>query len=80
MKPSSRIELDCWILSQLFEGYGGYVYEAANRWSKSVYFIFVFKGEKWPDDKTGFEIVMDLVDGIHWLKNNGYLKENVWKS
>jgi len=72
MKPAAKIERDgCWIVSQLFHGYGGFVYEVANKESLVVYFHFAFRGEKWPEDKNDYETVWDLNDGIYWLKNYG---------
>ena len=71
MKPAARIERECWILSQMFEGYGGYIYEVINRWSHTVSFHFAFKGDRYPDDENEFEVVDDLEDGIYWLKNYG---------
>jgi len=71
MKPAARIERECWILSQLFEGYGGYIYEVINRWSQAVLFHFAFRGERYPNDENEFETVWDLDDGIYWLKNYG---------
>ena len=71
MKPAARIERECWIVNQLFEGYDGYVYEAANRWSGHVVHRFAFKGKRWPDNENEFEDVFDLNDGIYWLKNQG---------
>ena len=68
MKPEARIEHDCWILSQLFDGYGGYVYEVANRWSNAVLYCFAFRGDRIPDDDSLFEGVMNLRDGVEWLK------------
>ena len=72
MKPPARIERDeCWIVSQLFHGYGGYVYEVAERESLTIYYHFAFRGEQWPTDENEFETVFDLEDGIYWLKNYG---------
>ena len=85
MKPAARIERECWIVSQLFNGYGCYIYEVVNRWSQAVLFHFAFKGEKWPADENDFETVCNMSDGIYWLKNYGkdrpgyerYLKINI---
>jgi len=68
MKPASRIDRDCWIISQLFDGYGGYVYEFANRWSFAVLFCLAFKGDMFPADENGIEIVLNMNEGINWLK------------
>ena len=70
MKPAARIERECWIVSQLFEGYGGYIYEVTYRWSGYVLFCFAFIGEKWPGEDD-FETVRDMADGIYWLRNYG---------
>lgn len=79
MKPPARIERECWIVSQLFEGYDGYVYEAVNRRSLAVCFHFVIRGNRLPDgdhalermlDEHTFETVLNLKDGIHRLKNH----------
>jgi hypothetical protein len=77
MKPPARIERECWIVSQLFEGYNGYVYEVANRWSLAANFVFAFKGNRFPEnddelkmmlnDNT-FDAVLNIKDGIEWLK------------
>ena len=69
MKPEARIERECWIISQLFEGYGGYIYEIANRWSFTILFCFAFKGDKFPVDENVIEVVLNMNDGIDWLKN-----------
>jgi len=71
MKPAARLERECYIVCQLFDGYGGFVYEVANRWSYAVLFHFAFRGDRWPDDENAFETVCDLKDGIYWLKNYG---------
>ena len=74
MKPAARIERGCWILSQLFDGYDGYVYEVINRFTEHVLFHFAFKGKVYPIDVNDFETVLNFEDGIYWLKN--YCKNN----
>ena len=69
--PSKIVVRDFWAVSQLFEGYGGYVYEVINPYSNCVYEIFAFIGDKFPTGKDDFEVCWDLNDGIYWLKNYG---------
>ena len=69
MKPAARIERNCFVLNQLFHGYGGYIYEVVYAYTNSVWWLFSFKGEEWPADENSFELVRDFNDGIYWLKN-----------
>ena len=76
MKPAARIERKSCIISQLLEGYGGYIYEVIDRWSGAELFQFAFRGDRWvfPEENhygTGWDIVHGLNDGIYWLKNHG---------
>jgi len=71
MKPPVRTTMNgFWVVSQLFEGYDGYVYEVVNPCSHHVVELFAFKGEKFPSEDDKFEVFFDLNDGIYWLKNN----------
>ena len=60
---------DFWTVSQLFEGYGGYVYEVVNPCSGVAYYLLAFNGDKFPSENDKCEVCFDLRDGIYFLKN-----------
>jgi hypothetical protein len=69
MKPFAKKLCDGWInVSQMFEGYGGYVYEMSNIWSGHVLGVFAFVGSAFPESPEDLEFVLNLSDGIKWIK------------
>ena len=72
MIVAARIDAECWIISQMFSGYGGYVYEVLNRWSNANLYYFAFIGDKMPSpddfETEKCEIVLTFDEGIKYLK------------